>query len=246
MFLIANLSKIHHGGWITLVIGTLLSLIMYIWYKGKQIHKKFIPHIPLEEEVPVLQELSRDKAIPKYATHLIYLSGSDNENMVEQKSMTSILKAPVKKADIYWFVHIEVADEPYTMEYKLKTLARHDVYHITFNLGFRIEPRIDLFLRTIIEELKTSGELALEKTPDLKYSLNPIGDYKFILGDSYLSSDNDLPQWKNFLLKAYYNLKKIAVREEENFGLEPSNVLVEKYPLIVSPVTGIWLKRKMD
>lgn len=246
MFLIANLSKIAHGGWITLVIGFLLSIAMYIWYKGKQIQKKFIANIPLEKQVPVLQQLSRDKEIQKYATHLIYLSSAENENMVEEKSIASILKAPVKKADVYWFVHIKVTDEPYTMAYKVKTLALNDIYHLTFILGFRTEPKIDRFFRIVVEDLTASGELVLDKTPDLKYSLSTIGDHKFMLGDSFLSYDNKLPKWKNFLLKSYYSLKKIAVREEENFGLDINNVLVEKYPLVVSPVNDITLKRQFE
>jgi KUP system potassium uptake protein len=246
MFLIANLSKLQHGGWITLVIGILLSAAMYVWHKGKQIQKKFIINIPLKDQVPVLQQLSRDKEIPKYATHLIYLSNAENENMVEEKSISSILKAPIKKADIYWFVHINVTDEPYTMEYKVKMLVPNDIYHLTFNLGFRVQPKVDRFFRTVVEELTASGELVLEKTPDLKYSLNIIGDHKFILGDSFLSYDNKLSQWKNLLLKSYYSLKKIAVREEENFGLDKSNVLVEQYPLVVVPIGNIYLKRLVN
>jgi KUP system potassium uptake protein len=246
MFLVANLSKVQHGGWITLLIGSILSAIMYVWYKGKQVQKKFVVQVPLYQQVPVLRQLSNDKEVPKYSTHLVYLSNADNENMVEKKSVDSILRSPSKKADVYWFLHINVTDEPYTMEYKVKTLEVNDIYHLTFNLGFRVEPRIDLFFRTILEELIESGELKLEAAPDFKYSLNRVGDYKFMLGDSYLSPDNELSAWKNFLLKFYYNIKGIAVREEENFGLEANNVLVEKYPLIVSPAGKIWLKREIN
>jgi KUP system potassium uptake protein len=188
-------------------------------------------------------QLSRDKAIPKYATHLIYLSSAENEKMVEQKSTSSVFKLPLKKADVYWFVHINVTDEPYTMEYRLKTLAHNDIYHLTFNLGFRVEPRVDLFFKTVVQELIESREMMIESTPDLKYTQNKAGDYKFIIGDSYLSYDNKLPAWKNMLLKIYYSLKGIAVKEEENFGLDASNVMVEKYPLVVSPVRNIYLKR---
>jgi KUP system potassium uptake protein len=165
--------------------------------------------------------------------------------MIEERSIKSILKSPEKKADIYWFAHINVTDEPYTMEYKVKALAPHDVYHLTFNLGFRIEPRIDFMFRTVMEELRARGELLLDRTPDSKYTLDKGGDHLFMLGDSYLSYDNDLSQGKYILLKFYYLLRKISIKEEKNFGLEISNVLVEKYPLVVSPVTGIWLKREM-
>jgi KUP system potassium uptake protein len=243
MFLVANLSKLMHGGWITLMIGIVLSLIMYVWYKGKQEQVKLMSYIPLAQQVPVLQQLSRDAAIKKYATHLVYLSSSNNENYIEQKSISSILNAPVKKANFYWFVHINITDEPFTQEYKVNILAPNDIYHLTFNLGFRIEPRLDMFFRFVAQELINTKELVIDKTSDMKYCLNPIGDYKFVLGDSYLSNENNLSEWKKILLSFYYKLKEIAINEEENFGLEESNVWVEKYPLIVSPVKNLSLKR---
>jgi KUP system potassium uptake protein len=173
----------------------------------------------------------------------VYLSSSNNENYIEQKSISSILKAPVKKANFYWFVHINITDEPFTQEYKVNILAPNDIYHLTFNLGFRIEPRLDMFFRFVAQELINSNELVIDKTSDMKYCLNPIGDYKFVLGDSYLSNENNLSDWKKLLLSSYYKLKEIAINEEENFGLEESNVWVEKYPLIVSPVKNLSLKR---
>jgi KUP system potassium uptake protein len=246
MFLIANLSKVHHGGWITLVIGSLLSVVMYIWYRGEEEQKKITTYIPIKQQIAVLQQLSCDNEITKFATHLVYLTKADNVHLIEKKSISSILKPPVKKADIYWFVHINVTDEPYTMEYRLKTLATNDIYYLTFNIGFRVEPRVDLFFKSVIDELTESGELLIEYSPDLKYTLNKTGDYKFMLADSYLSYDNNLSQWKNFLLKSYYNIRKIALKEEENFGLDVSNVWVEKYPLVLSPVGHIHLKRLLN
>jgi KUP system potassium uptake protein len=244
MFLIANLSKLMHGGWITLLIGIVLSVIMYIWYKGKQEQSKLMSYTPLAQQVPILQQLSHDTAITNYATHLVYLSSSNNEKYIEQKSINSILNAPVKKADIYWFVHINVTDEPFSQDYKVNILAPNDIYHLTFNLGFRIEPKVDLFFRFVIHELIESKELVLDNTADMKYCLSNIGDYKFLLGDSFLSNENSLPKWKSLLLVLYYKLKKIAVREEENFGLEQNNVCIEKYPLIVGPAKKIYLKRQ--
>lgn len=246
MFLIANLNKIQHGGWITLVTGALLSAVMYIWYRGRKEQQKFILYTPLASQIPGLIELSRDKDIPKSATHLVYLSSAENDKLIEQKTLSSIWKAPVKRADIYWFVHINVTDEPYTMEYRVNMLAPHDIYHLTFNIGFRIEPRVDLFFRTVTEDLKKTGELIVEKTPDMKYTLNQTGDYKFMLGNSYLSFDNDLPKWEFLLLKLYFGLKKIAIRENENFGLDVSNIWLEKYPLVISPVEKVNLKRRLD
>src|SRR5262249_26044884 len=154
-------------------------------------------------EIPVLQELSRDKKVPFYATHLVYLSNADNENWVEQLSIQSILNMPEKKADIYWFLHIHVTDEPYTLEYSVKTLSRNDVYHLTLHLGFRIEPKVDLMFRSVVKDLKENGELRLDRSANLKYNIDPRSDYLFMLGDSYLSNDNDISQLNYFLLKVY-------------------------------------------
>ena len=246
MFLIANLKKLMHGGWITLLIGTVLSVMMYIWYKGKLEQSRLMSYTPLLHQIPILQQLSNDTEINKYATHLVFLSSSHNEKYIEQKSISSILNAPIKKAEVYWFVHINVTDEPFTQEYKVTILSPNDVYHLTFNLGFRIEPKLDLFFRYVLHELIDSKELVLENSADMKYCLNKTGDYKFLIGDSFLSYENSLPKWKGLLLILYYKLKKIAVKEEENFGLEENNVWVEKYPLIVSPAKNVFLKRLVD
>jgi KUP system potassium uptake protein len=246
MFLIANLSKLMHGGWITLLIGLVLSFIMYIWYKGKQEQNKLMLYTPLAQQIPILQQLIHDPAITKYATHLVYLSSSNNEKYIEQKSINSILNAPIKKADVYWFVHINVSDEPFTEEYKVNIVAPNNIYHLTFNIGFRIEPRVDMFFRFVIQELIDSKELVLDNSEELKYCLSHIGDYKFLLEDSFLSYENSLPKWESLLLILYYKLKNIAVREEENFGLEQNNVWIEKYPLIISAAKKVSLKRQFD
>lgn len=243
IFLIANLNKIFYGGWMTLLIGTFLSVIMYVWYFGEKIHRKFVTYLSLESQIPFLQELGRRRKIPFYATHLVYLSNADNEHRIEEQSIQSILKAPEKKADIYWFVHIHVTDEPYTMEYSVKALAPNDVYHLTLYLGFRIEPKVDLMFRSIVMDLKERQELMLEHSASLKYNIDPRSDYLFMLGESYLSSDNDISPVKYFLLKFYYLLRKISVKKERDFGLEISNVLTEKYPLVVNPLDKLYLRR---
>ena len=44
-------------------------------------------------------------------------------------------------------------------------------------------------------------------------------------------------------MKLHFWLKEISLSEERGFGLDPSNVTVEKFPLIVSPVRNLSLKR---
>lgn len=149
--------------------------------------------VPIEDFIPLLKRLSTDEKIPKYATNLVYLTSSGTHRKIEKTAIDSILSKTLKRADIYWFVHVNVLDEPYALRYHVDTIVKNDVYFIEFNLGF-------------------------------------------LVMDSFLSFENDMPFWKNFVMKSYYNLRNLSVKESENFGLDPSNVTIEKYPVVVTPV----------
>ena len=71
--------------------------------------------VRLEHYIPKIQELSNDKAVPKYATHLVYLTSANNPKEIEHKIIYSILNKKPKRADIYWFVHVDTMDDPYTV-----------------------------------------------------------------------------------------------------------------------------------
>ncbi|NIJ55187.1 KUP/HAK/KT family potassium transporter [Dyadobacter arcticus] len=243
-FLIANLQKLHEGGWIMLVIGALLTGVMLIWYYGKTSQDKLIERTELSPLVlQKLKDLSTNTKIRNHATNLIYLTSSDNPASVENRVLDSIFQAPAKRADIYWFLHVKVTDEPYTVQYEARALAVNDVYHIVLHIGFRVEPKVDLFFRKIAAELMAKGELDYEKTEEKKYDNQDFGDYRFVMANSFLSYDNNLPYWRNFLIKSYYNLKLIGVREDVNFGLDASNVIVERYPLVFAKADEISLER---
>ncbi|MBC7830203.1 MAG: KUP/HAK/KT family potassium transporter [Chitinophagaceae bacterium] len=242
-FLIANLQKVKEGGWITLLIGSILFMIMFIWQKGRKIKSALTKMVALEKYLPLIKQLSIDPNIPKFATNAVYLTTSPNSKKIERKIIDSILTKSPKRADIYWFVHVNVLDEPYAMTYRVETIAKNDTYFIVFELGFRVEPRIDYFFRQVVQELSESGQLDLSGRFEMQYQENIIGDFKFVLSDSFLSFDNDMPLWKNFIMKSYFNLKYLAVKESVNFGLDQSNVIYEKYPLIVNPIKIPKIKR---
>ena len=243
-FLIANLQKVAEGGWIMLIVGAFLTTIMLVWRNGRLQQKKLITFSPLAgKNLDRLAALSHHKEIANYATNLIYLTSSANQLQVENKILQSIFSNPIKKADVYWFFHVEIADEPYTLQYTVNTLSPNDVYHINVRMGFRVQPRVDLFFRNIANELIQTGELQLERSAIMEFAPADIGDYKFIVIGSYLSFDNDLPFWKSLLIKSYYNLKGIGVREDVNYGLDASNVVFEKYPLVYNTGQIVPLKR---
>ncbi len=243
-FLIANLRKIAEGGWIMLIMGSAIAIIMLIWRRGRNNQKQLILFSEWEpNNLKQLVALSHSEKIDNYTTHLIYLTSSPRPQGVEDKILNSIFTSPLKKADVYWFFHVHIADEPYTTKYEISTLSANDAYYVDFKLGFRVAPRIDLFFRKIAQELIKTGELSLEHCEDLKFERNPIGSYKFIVINSFLSFDNQLPFWKNLFISIYYSLKSVGVREDVNYGLDPSNVVFEKYPLVYNPAENITLQR---
>lgn len=243
-FLIANLQKITEGGWITLMIGFLLFMIMFVWWKGKKTKSAITPMVDIEQYIPRLKKLSVDETITKFATNLVYLTVSASHRKIEQNIIDSILSGTPKRADIYWFVHVNVSNEPYGLNYSVESIIKDDIYFIEFNLGFRIEPRIDFYFREVVLEMIHNKEVDISQRRESSYQKTLTGDFKFVVRDSFLSFDNNMPFWKNFIMKSFYNLKYLSVKEQVNFELDKSNLIVEKYPLVVTPYNGPKLVRK--
>jgi KUP system potassium uptake protein len=242
-FLIANMDKFPHGGYVTVIMGGFLFLIMYDWFKARKIKNRYIEFVPLESYIPKIQELSNDRSVPKYATHLVYLTSADNSQEIEHKIVYSILNKKPKRADIYWLVHVDTMDEPYTCEYKVEHIIPNDVIRVEFKLGFRIQPRINLLFRKVVEDLVKNREVNIISRYESLERSNVAGDFSFIVMEKYLSEDNDLPILERMVMRIHFWLKEISLSEEKNFGLDLSNVTVEKFPLIVSPVTKLKLRR---
>jgi KUP system potassium uptake protein len=242
-FLIANMDKFPHGGYVTLVIGGMLFLVMYIWFRARKIKNRYVEFVRLEHYIPKIQELSNDRSVPKYATHLVYLTSADNPKEIEHKIIYSILNKKPKRADIYWFVHVDTLDDPYTAEYTVEHIIPNDIIRVEFRLGFRVQPRINLLFKKVVEDLVKNREVNVISRYESLERSNTIGDFQFIVMEKYLSQDNDLPIIERVMMKLHFWLKEVSLSEERGFGLDPSNVTVEKFPLIVSPVTNVRLNR---
>jgi KUP system potassium uptake protein len=242
-FLYANMDKFPHGGYVTLIVGGFLFFIMYDWFRARKIKNRYVEFVRLEHYIPKIQELSNDRSVPKYATHLVYLTSADNPKEIEHKIIYSILSKKPKRADIYWFVHVDTLDDPYTMEYTVDHIIPNDIIRVEFRLGFRVQPRINLMFRKVVEDLVKNREVNVTSRYESLERNNVVGDFHFVVMEKYLSQDNDLPIWERMIMKFHFWLKEISLSEERGFGLDPSNVAVEKFPLIVSPVTAIRLKR---
>lgn len=242
-FLIANLHKLTHGGWVTLLVTCFLIWGMYSWSQARKIRNKLVEFIKVGDYLKILTELSNDISIPKYATHLVYMSSANTRDEIESKIIYSILQKQPKRADIYWFIHVDVMDEPYTMAYKVHEIINDKVIRINFKLGFRIEPRINILFRQVVEDLVMKKEVDISSR---YYSLsknNVIGDFRFIVIEKYISNENVFNFYQRMVLGSYSFFKLFALNEGKAFGLDTSLVTIEKVPLILNPVGRIDLKR---
>ena len=242
-YLAALLEKFPHGGYISLMLGSCMFLIMYAWFKARKIKNRYIEFVRLDHYIPQIQELSNDKTVPKHATHLVYMTSANNPKEIEHKIIYSILNKKPKRADIYWFVHVDVVDEPYTSEYTVDHIIPNDIIRVEFRLGFKIEQRINLMFRHVVADLVNNKEVNITSRYESLERNNVTGDFQFIVMEKYLSQDNELPFLEKLIMKVYFWVKEISLGEERGFGLDPSNVIVEKFPLIVAPVTDIKLTR---
>ncbi len=242
-YLIALLVKFMHGGYITLLIGIFIFAVMYIWYRARKIKNRYIEFVRLDHYLDKIQELSRDVTVPKYATHLVYMTSANNPKEIEHKIIYSILNRKPKRADIYWFVHLDTVDDPYACEYKVTHIIPDDIIRVDFRLGFRMEPRVNLMFKKVVEELVANQEVTITSRYESLSQSKVVGDFQFMVMEKYLSQDNELPFFERVIMKFYFWLKDHSLSEEKGFGLDQANVTVEKFPLIVAPVTNLRLKR---
>lgn len=242
-YLIALLDKFPHGGYITIMIAGLMFLVMYVWFRARKIKNRYVEFVRMEHYISKIQELSNDKTVAKYSTHLIYLTSADNPKEIEHKIIYSILTRKPKRADIYWFVHVDTVDDPYTSEYKVEHIIPNDIIRVDFRLGFRIQPRINLLFKKVVEDLAHNKEVNIMSRYESLAGSNTVGDFQFMVMEKYLSLDNDLPFIEKMIMKLHFMIKHISLSEEKSFGLDLSNVTVEKFPLIVAPVTNLKLTR---
>lgn len=242
-FLIANLDKFPHGGWITILIASGLILLMKTWYAARKIINRFTEFIKIDSYLPLLRELSNDLSVPKYATHLVYLTSANYTDQLESKIIYSIFQRQPKRADLYWLVHVDVQDEPYTLEYFVTVLASQKVIRIDFRIGFRVEPRINRMFRKVVEEMVRNSEVDVLSRYKSLGKKHIIGDFRFVVMEKFLSYENELPLAEKLTMDTYFFLKKLSLSEPRAFGLDTSSVIVEQVPLLVHPVGELPLRR---
>lgn len=241
-FFITNVAKIKER-WMFLFFELLIFATMYIWYYARKINNRLTKFVDLGKYIHQIKELSEDDSIPKFSTHLIYLTKANNRSEVEEKIVKSIMAKNPKRADVYWFVHIHRTEQPYTLSYDVSELLDDKVIKVNINVGFRIQPRTELYFKKIVQDLVNDKMLNLHIRPDgsTKYNCEP--DFKFVVIEKFLSVENEFALKEGILLQSYFMMKRMGLSDEKAFGLDKSDVVTEHVPLIYQQVQNIQLTR---
>ena len=243
-FLIANLTKFKHGGFVSLILGGIIFTVMYIWFKAWKIKNRLTEYVEFEDKhIKMLRMLSDDTSVPKCATNLIFMTSARQVHQIEAKVLYSIFQKQPKRADVYWFLHVEIMDDPYTLTYKVKTYEQGHIFRVTFYIGFRIENKINLYFRKVVQDMVKNHEVNIMSRYESLSSQNLVGDFRFVVLEKFLSNENDLAAFDRLIMDGYFILKEVATSEEKYFGLDTSSVTVEKVPLLIRPMTESKLNR---
>jgi KUP system potassium uptake protein len=241
-FFVANAAKIEKR-WMFLIFEFAIIFTMYVWARARKVINHFEHFINLKEQIPLIKDLSEDMSIPKFASNLIYLTKANYRHEVEDKVVFSIFSRQPKRADRYWFIHIDRTDEPYTLEYSVDKLDEDKIIRVEFRMGFRVQARVSVLFRKVVEEMVANKELNISsRYPSLKkYHL--ASDFRFVIVEKFLSYENEFHLADGFILRSYFAIKQFAISDTKAFGLDTSDTRIELVPLVINPVSDFKIKR---
>jgi KUP system potassium uptake protein len=237
-FLVANLHKFKYGGWFTLILATLYFLVMFSWYFGRKIKNRHITFSKIESYLELFRELRTDETVPKIATNLVYLIKANRKDSIESKVIYSIFSKQPKRADTYWLLHVDTVEEPNRFEYQVSHIIPGILIRVDFHIGFKVDPKINLYFKEIVEDLIKSGEITLESGFDSLKKHRFPGDFKFVLIERIMLRDFKLSNTDNFILALRSVVRHISIPEERALQLDSSNTIVEQVPIILKQPVG--------
>lgn len=245
-FLISNLNKFPHGGWFTFTIASLFFMMMYTLVRARRLRDRHTEFVDLKHYVGMMQDLQADTTVPKEATNLVYLAMADTKRYIDSNIIYSIFKKRPKRADVYWFLHVDTVDSPFSSKYVVDTIIPKKCFFVRIKLGFKTDHRVNLIYNKILHEMADSGEIDLTSPyPSLrKYSM--MADFKFIILHSWASSDSEISNFDRLIIQSYRILKKYSLSTEELYGIEAANLELEKVPIQVGPQAKVKVKRERE
>lgn len=242
-FLLANLNKFRYGGWFTLMLAAVYFLIMFGWYFGRKIKNRYITFVNIRDFIEPIRDLRNDQDVPRYATNLVYIIKANKPEQVESKVIYSIFTKQPKRAEHYWLLHVDRVDEPNRLDYKVSHIIPDVLIRVDFHIGFKIDPKINLYFREIVKELFESGEIKLESSYDSLRKHGLAADFKFVLIERIMLRDFKLSKTENFILSLRNIVKHISIPEERALQLDASNTSVEQVPIIINKPVDIRIRR---
>lgn len=245
-FLVSNLNKFAHGGWFSFTIATLFFLMMFILLRARKLRERHTEFVDLKHYVGMIQDLQSDTSVPKEASNLVYLAMADSKRYIDSNIIYSIFKKRPKRADVYWFVHVDTVDSPFTSKYVVDTIVPKKCFFIRIKLGFKTDHRVNLIFNKIIHEMADSGEIDLTSPYPALHKYSMMADFKFIILHSWASSDSEISNFERFIIQGYRLLKANSLSTEELYGIEAANLEIEKVPIQVGPQAKVKIKRERE
>ena len=231
IFFVANMAKFMNGGWVTMLLASVMIAIMYVWYNATTIRNSQIQIRDVRESFSIISDIKNDESIPKYATNIVYLTKLGGKYDIEQKILYSIINKHPMRADHYFLLHIDYQDSPSTLEYDVTTLVPDTLYRINLRLGFRIHPLVNRYFRQIIEDMVAKDGFSLASSYPSLAKHNVMGNFVFVLINRIYSTFASFSFKERLIMDAYEWIDHLKLSMTRSLGLNTSNVLIENVPL---------------
>lgn len=246
MFLVSNLDKFKHGGSFTFTIAAFFFLLMFILMKARRLRDRHTEFVDLKHYIPLIQDLQADTTIPKEATNLVFMAVADSKRSIDSNIIYSIFKKRPKRADVYWFIHVDTVDSPYTSKYSVDTIIPRKCFFVRIKLGFKADHRVNLLFARILHDMAENAEIDLVSHYDSLRKHSLPADFKFVMLHSLASIDSEISTFDNLIIQGYRFIKRFSLSTEEMYGLELANVEVERVPIMIGPVAKVRIKREKE
>lgn len=246
MFLVSNLSKFSHGGWFSFVMATFLFIVLFTQLRARTLRTRHTEFVDLKHYEDMIRDLQADTSIPKEATNLVYLAVADSKKYIDSNIIYSIFRKRPKRADVYWFVHVDTVDNPFTSKYTVDTIIPKKCFFVRIKLGFKADHRLNLLFNKIVHEMADAGEVDLISPYPALHKYSMTADFKFVIIQSWASSDSEISNFDRLVIQGYRLLKKYSLSTEAHYGIEAANLEIEKAPIQVGPAAKVKIKREQE
>jgi KUP system potassium uptake protein len=246
MFLVSNLNKFQHGGWFTFLIAIFFFIVLFVQVRARKLRTRHTEFVDLNHYEDMIRDLQADTSVPKEATNLVFLAVADSKKYIDSNIIYSIFRKRPKRADVYWFVHVDTVDGPFTSKYQVDTIIPRKCFFVRIKLGFKADHRLNLLFNKIVHEMADAGEIDLISPYPALHKYSMTADFKFVIIQSLASSDSEISNFDRLIIQGYRILKKFSLSTEAHYGIESANLEIEKAPIQVGPAAKVKIKRERE